>query len=94
MNFNLKRKTKFCVEVGAFATKDHSEAALDFPLDIAIRSIEFYEDYYKTPYPLPHSWHIALPDFSAGAMENWVVSLIVKSACLLTDNGNIQSNIM
>ena len=79
-----KGKTKSGVEVGAFATKDHSEAALDFPLDIAIRSIEFYEDYYKTPYPLPHSWHIALPDFSAGAMENWGC-ITYREVCMLVD---------
>lgn len=87
-----KGKTKSGVEVGAFATKAHSEAALDFPLDIAIRSIEFYEDYYKTPYPLPHSWHIALPDFSAGAMENWGC-ITYREVCMLVDpeNATIQS---
>ena len=31
----------------------------------------FYEDYYGVKYPIPQSLHIALPDFSAGAMENW-----------------------
>ncbi|WP_125704888.1 M1 family metallopeptidase [Lacticaseibacillus daqingensis] len=59
------------VQVGVFATKAHQAKELDFALDIAKRSIEFYEDFYQTPYPLPHSWQLALPDFSAGAMENW-----------------------
>lgn len=87
-----KGKTKSGVEVGAFSTKAHSAAALDFPLDIAIRSIEFYEDYYKTPYPLPHSWHIALPDFSAGAMENWGC-ITYREVCMLVDpeNATVQS---
>lgn len=63
--------TKSGVKVGVFATKAHKADELDFALDIAKRSIEFYEDFYQTPYPLPHSWQLALPDFSAGAMENW-----------------------
>ena len=56
-------------------------------MDIAIRSIEFYEDYYKTPYPLPHSWHVALPDFSAGAMENWGC-ITYREVCMLVDPEN------
>ncbi|MCT7681124.1 MAG: M1 family aminopeptidase, partial [Lactobacillus crispatus] len=64
-------ETKSGVKVGVFATKAHKAKELDFALDIAKRAIEFYEDFYQTPYPLPHSWQLALPDFSAGAMENW-----------------------
>lgn len=64
-------ETKSGVKIGVFGTKAHKSKELDFALDIAKRSIEFYEDYYQTPYPLPHSWQLALPDFSAGAMENW-----------------------
>lgn len=82
-----KGRTKSGVEVGTFSTKAHSEEVLDFPLDIAIRSIEFYEDYYKTPYPLPHSWHVALPDFSAGAMENWGC-ITYREVCMLVDPEN------
>ncbi len=55
--------TKSGVQVGVFATKAHQANELDFALDIAKRSIEFYEDFYQTPYPLPHSWQLALPDF-------------------------------
>ena len=64
-------ETKSGVKIGVFGTRAHKSKELDFALDIAKRSIEFYEDYYQTPYPLPHSWQLALPDFSAGAMENW-----------------------
>ena len=47
-------KTKSGVEIGVFATKAHKAKELDFALDIAKRSIEFYEDFYETPYPLEH----------------------------------------
>ena len=79
--------TKSGVQVGVFATKAHEAKELDFALDIAKRAIEFYEDYYQTPYPLPHSWQLALPDFSAGAMENWGL-VTYREAYLLLDPDN------
>ncbi|MFC6274343.1 M1 family metallopeptidase [Levilactobacillus tangyuanensis] len=79
--------TKSGVKVGVFATKAHKANELDFALDIAKRAIEFYEDFYQTPYPLPHSWQLALPDFSAGAMENWGL-VTYREAYLLIDPDN------
>ncbi|MFB9769959.1 M1 family metallopeptidase [Lactiplantibacillus modestisalitolerans] len=80
-------KTKSGVTVGVYGTKAHRANELDFALDIAKRSIEFYEDFYQTPYPLPHSWQLALPDFSAGAMENWGL-VTYREAYLLLDPDN------
>ncbi|WP_125709922.1 M1 family metallopeptidase [Companilactobacillus zhongbaensis] len=79
--------TKSGVKVGVFSTKAHQPKELDFALDIAKRSIEFFEDFYQTPYPLPHSWQLALPDFSAGAMENWGL-VTYREAYLLIDPDN------
>ncbi|APR07800.1 Aminopeptidase N [Lentilactobacillus parabuchneri] len=84
---SVKTTTKSGVEVGVFSTKAHQQSELDFALDIAKRSIEFYEDFYQTPYPLPHSWQLALPDFSAGAMENWGL-VTYREAYLLLDPEN------
>lgn len=80
-------ETKSGVRVGVFATKAHQPKELDFALNIAKRAIEFYEDFYQTPYPLPHSWQLALPDFSAGAMENWGL-VTYREAYLLLDPDN------
>ncbi len=80
-------KTKSNVEIGVFSTKAHDSKELDFALDIAKRSIEFFESYYQTPYPLPHSYQVALPDFSAGAMENWGL-VTYREAYLLLDPDN------
>ncbi|MGX4764012.1 M1 family metallopeptidase [Holzapfeliella sp. JNUCC 72] len=80
-------ETKSGVKVGVFSTKAHKENELDFALDIAKRAIDFYEDFYQTPYPLPHSWQLALPDFSAGAMENWGL-VTYREAYLLLDPDN------
>ncbi len=80
-------ETKSGVKVGVFATKAHQAKELDFALEIAKKAIEFYEDFYHTPYPLPHSWQLALPDFSAGAMENWGL-VTYREAYLLLDPDN------
>lgn len=80
-------KTNSGVTIGAFSTKAHASKELDFALDVAKRSIEFFEAYYETPYPLPHSFQLALPDFSAGAMENWGL-VTYREALLLVDPDN------
>lgn len=84
-------KTKSGVEIGVFSTKAHQPKELDFSLDIAKRAIEFYEDFYQTPYPLPRSYQLALPDFSAGAMENWGL-VTYREAYMLLDPDNTTLN--
>lgn len=86
----VKGKTKSGVEVGIFSTKVHAPESLDFAKELAIKAIEFYEDYFGVAYPLPHSWNIALPDFSAGAMENWGC-ITYREACLIAEPHATQS---
>lgn len=76
--------TKDGVEVNVWATPAQSSDSLDFALDIAVRTIEFYNDYFGTSYPLPKSDHVALPDFSSGAMENWGL-ITYRETALLAD---------
>ena len=64
-------KTESGVEVNIWATPAQKPESLDFALDIATRTIDFFDKYFDTPYPLPKCDHVALPDFSSGAMENW-----------------------
>ena len=76
--------TKSGVEVNVWATPAQNENTLDFALDIATRSIDFYDEYFGVKYPLPKSDHVALPDFSSGAMENWGL-VTYRESCLLAD---------
>ena len=76
--------TKSGVEVNVWATPAQNENTLDFALDIATRSIDFYDEYFGVKYPLPKSDHVALPDFSSGAMENWGL-ITYRESCLLAD---------
>ncbi len=72
------------VEVSVWATLAQKPESLDFALDIATRTIEFYDEYFDTPYPLPKSDQVALPDFSSGAMENWGL-ITYREVALLAD---------
>ncbi len=76
--------TKRNIEVNVWATPAQSPTSLDFALDIAVHSIDFYEQYFDTVYPLPKSDHVALPDFSSGAMENWGL-VTYRETTLLSD---------
>lgn len=42
-----------------------------FALHFASDSLRFFEEYSGVPYPLPKLDLLAIPDFAAGAMENW-----------------------
>ena len=77
-------RTKSGVEVNVWSTPAQNENTLDFALDIATRSIDFYDEYFGVKYPLPKSDHVALPDFSSGAMENWGL-ITYRESCLLAD---------
>ena len=41
------------------------------PLEYAKKFLSFYEKYFGIKYPLPKMDILAIPDFAAGAMENW-----------------------
>ncbi len=74
--------TKGGVEVSIWASPAQPAESLDFALDIATRTIDFFDEYFGVPYPLPKSDHVALPDFSSGAMENWGLITYRESALL------------
>lgn len=63
-------KTHDGVVVRAYATPDNVELT-EFALNIAVKCLEFYNEYFGIDYPLEKCDLIALPDFASGAMENW-----------------------
>uniref|UniRef100_A0A667X2H2 Aminopeptidase n=1 Tax=Myripristis murdjan TaxID=586833 RepID=A0A667X2H2_9TELE len=62
----------------------------DYALNKTGPILTFFEKYYNSPYPLEKSDQIALPDFSAGAMENW--GLITYRETALLYNPDMSSN--
>ena len=43
----------------------------EFALECGVRALTFFSHFFNLPYPLKKYDMIAIPDFSAGAMENW-----------------------
>jgi aminopeptidase N len=66
----LEAKSKRNVVMRTYATPDNIEHT-QFALDIAVKCLDFYEEYFDIPYPLAKCDFVALPDFASGAMENW-----------------------
>ena len=79
--------------VRVFTTLGKKEQA-KFALDVAIKCLEFYNNYFDIDYPLPVLDLIAIPDFAAGAMENWGAITYRESTLLIDEErsstGNIQ----
>lgn len=42
-----------------------------FALDTAVRCLDLFQQLFHIPYPLTKNDLVAIPDFAAGAMENW-----------------------
>ena len=61
----------FRVPVRVYATPDKDIEHGRFSLDLAAKTLAFYEKTFDSPFPLPKMDMVAIPDFSAGAMENW-----------------------
>jgi len=62
----------------------------DFALDVAVKTLPFYKQYFDIAYPLPKIDLIAIPDFAAGAMENWGL-VTYRETALLIDPSNSSS---
>ncbi|MCW6158194.1 MAG: M1 family metallopeptidase [Thermoplasmatales archaeon] len=56
-----------------------------FSLNLLSKLFTKYEAYYKIPFPLPKMHLIALPQFGAGAMENWG-AITFREIALLVNN--------
>ncbi|MHB1492476.1 MAG: M1 family metallopeptidase [Thermoplasmataceae archaeon] len=65
----------------------------DYPLEIAHKSLEFYEKYFGIPFELPKVHLIAVPDFAAGAMENWGAITFREEALVCNENTDLESRI-
>ncbi|GGM70183.1 leucyl aminopeptidase [Thermogymnomonas acidicola] len=58
------------VSIGLVAPKGKLTRS-DFPLTVAEKCLDFYEEYFDIKYALPKMDLISVPEFAAGAMENW-----------------------
>ncbi|MDO8590645.1 MAG: M1 family metallopeptidase, partial [bacterium] len=83
---HIETKTKEGTLVRVFVTHGKKHQA-EFALECAAKTLSFYNKYFDIPYPLPVLDMIAIPDFSAGAMENWG-AITYRETALLVDPRN------
>lgn len=80
----IETKTKDGINIRVFTTPGKKQHA-KFAMESAKKSLEFLNSYFDIPYPMPVLDMIAIPDFSAGAMENWGAITYRESAILIDE---------
>ncbi len=84
---SIETVNKNGVVVRVFANRGCVEEQGKFALDVASRTLDFFTEYFDISYPLPKMDMVAIPDFSAGAMENWGL-VTYRTAYLLFDESH------
>ena len=60
-----------------------------YGLDVAVKSLDLFEEYFDFPYPLNKLDLVTIPDFGSGAMENW--GLITFRECKVLVDAKLSS---
>ncbi|MGB9023437.1 MAG: M1 family metallopeptidase, partial [Candidatus Bathyarchaeia archaeon] len=63
----------------------------EFALEVAKKSLEFYESYFGTPFMLPKVHLIGVPEFSASAMENWGAVTFRETSLYVDENSSFST---
>jgi aminopeptidase N len=80
----VEAKTKNGTIMRSWSTSAQPKGFLEYANKEAVDLLEFYEEYFDTPFPLPKCDQVALPDFESGAMENWGL-ITYREVALLAD---------
>ena len=84
-------KNEHGVIITTYCALNHDIDSVDYANEIAARSLEFYDDNFGVPYPLPKLDQVALPDFEAGAMENWGLVTYRESMLLAGESATLSA---
>lgn len=88
---HIEAKTFEGTRVRVFVTPGKKKQA-EFALDVATKTLSFFHTYFGIPYPLPVLDLIAIPDFAAGAMENWGAVTYRETALLVDEENSSTAN--
>ncbi|XP_061133715.1 endoplasmic reticulum aminopeptidase 1b [Syngnathus typhle] len=78
---SVSKTSQHGVKISVYAVAEKINQT-DFALDAAVKLLDFYDDYFDIPYPLPKQDLAAIPDFQSGAMENWGLTTYREAALL------------
>ncbi|XP_071489970.1 endoplasmic reticulum aminopeptidase 1-like [Diadema antillarum] len=82
---NISDVTSSGTQVAVYAPAEQISQA-QLALEVVNKTIPFYETLFDIDYPLPKQDMIAIPDFSAGAMENWGLITYREASVLYKPN--------
>ncbi|CAB4005515.1 glutamyl aminopeptidase-like [Paramuricea clavata] len=74
-----------------YATKGQLDQA-EYARSVGGPILSHFEEYFNISYPLPKADMIAVPDFAAGAMENWGLIIYRETAMLFKDGQSSEGN--
>ena len=89
----VETKSKHGVRIRSYACINQPIEDLEYSADFAAEVLDFYDDAFKTPFPLPKMDLIAIPDFEAGAMENWGLVTYREIAMLANENSSLDQKL-
>lgn len=77
------------ITITSYAGIHQKASDLEYATHFAADVLDFYDDCFDTPFPLPKMDLLALPDFESGAMENWGL-VTFREICLLCNEKSAQ----
>jgi puromycin-sensitive aminopeptidase len=66
----VQAQTKHGVLIKVYAARGQA-ASCQYALDCGVKALDSFNDFFGVAYPLPKLDMVAIPEFAAGAMENW-----------------------
>jgi aminopeptidase 2 len=82
---NYIETNSFHVPIRVYAPPSENIEHGRYSLELAAQTLTFYEKIFGAEFPLPKLDNIAIPDFFAGAMENWGLVTYGISALLFDE---------
>ncbi len=79
------------IKVSSYCALNQPLESLIFANQTAERALEYYDQRFGEKYPLPKLDQVALPDFEAGAMENWGLVTYRETMMLADPNAAIDT---
>lgn len=72
------------IRIGALVPTGQ-EANVQYALNATKNILHYFETFFKIPYPLKKLDVVAVPDFAAGAMENWGIIMFRMTTLLFNE---------